>query len=243
MGRIRSGSTLVEPPLKNYSVLIGLVDYLIKKGVDSVDLLLEATVLEVKQHGSVTSIATSPLSFIIEPGRLDYQDIRSICQDICRLHEIVRDAWAETAQVSTVLVLELLKTLTKPPGSRLELDGLVVHLFEAPSCKSLFIIETLALKYPVVGFHEFSDGRFVGELTRLVRKPEIVPLIACLDENIRLIVFLDISRGKTLQVKVPSNDLEYFFIMQALLDALAYWERTKRMRASSGTDGHSSEKV
>lgn len=225
MARIRSGTILIEPPFKNYPSLLRLAEYLVKKGVSRVVLLLEAAVVDVRYSDRVMSVAVPPLTMVVEHDSVDQREVESICQGSCRIYEVERDAWAETALIDSAMMLEFLRVLSLQPGTRLNINGIEIALFEAPSCRHPTIIETLALKYPVTGLHGDVEPWFSGKIFRIARKPGEIPLMVCVNGDLRVLALLDTSQGRTLYIKPPSTDPEYSAAVQVLLDVLAYLEK------------------
>lgn len=221
MGRIRSGSILVELPLLNYPVLVELVEHLVERGIKTVDILLESTVIDTELAMSTISVAVTPFSIVIE--NLDLETVSKICQNICRFYVVVRDAWAESTRVNTETMLSFLRTLAAETGSYGVLENVRIVLVSGPTCPAPIIIETLAAKYPIVAHAEYTISQLSEVVLKAVKDVRGIPLALCTSNGVHLMALLEISNAKrTLYIKKPVSGLEYSTCVQVLLDFLAY---------------------
>lgn len=221
MGRIRSGSILVEPPLLNYSVLVRLVELLVERGIKTVDILLESTVVDTELAMSTIPVATTPFSIVIE--NLDLETVSRVCQNICRFYVVVRDFWAESARVNTELMLNFLRTLVAGAYLYDFLKDVKLVLVDGPVCSAPIIVETLAAKYPIVVHAEHAITQPTEVVLKAIKDVRGIPLALCILNGVHVMALLEVSNARrTLYIKRPVSDLEYFICVQVLLDFLAY---------------------
>lgn len=221
MGRIKSGSILVELPLLNYPALIKLVEHLVERGIKTIDILLESTVIDTELALSTIPVAVTPFSIVIE--NLDLEATSKVCQNICRFYVVVRDAWAESARVSTELMLGFLRTLAAETGFYNVLENVRIALVSGPACTAPIIIETLAVKYPVATHAEYTVSQLSEVILKAIKDVRGIPLAFCISNGVHLMALLEVSEaGRTLYIKKPISDLEYSTCVQVMLDFLVY---------------------
>lgn len=221
MGRIKSGSILIELPLLNYPVFVKLVEYLVEMGIKTVDLLLESTVVDTEIATSTIPVAVTPFSIVVEG--LDMETVSRACREGCRFYVVVRDTWAETARVNTELMLRSLRTLLAEPGSYEIFENTRVVLVSGSVCPVPVIIETLAVKYPMVTHVEREVQNLAEVVMKVVKDVRGIPLALCISNGVDLVGLLEMLDSKrTLYIKKPVSNLEYSICVQVLLDFLAY---------------------
>lgn len=220
MGRLKPHSVIVEIPPYNYSMLTTLLEFLVEKGVSSVDILLEPTLVSTRLLEDVVLVAVLSPSIVVEgvdPGVLS-----ELCKDMCRVYTVLRDTWASLARVSTTSALELLRTVLGFEERHVT-EGIRVEFFDGSPCPSPVIVETLAVKHPVSVYMHNQILWFSEKVSKVAKLIRGVPLVICAVEEPYVIATMESSNGeRVLHFKKPGCDAEYYAYVQVALDALAY---------------------